>query len=103
IRGAEADPLFHSSAGQETGESVRVMIATGRINALRGRAATKLRCPDYERVVQQASLFEVLDQPGDRLIHYGGLVVVVFLEVLVAVPVDARRAERTAVQQLNKS
>src|SRR5262245_36982615 len=29
IRRAEADSLSHSCAGQETGESVRVMIATG--------------------------------------------------------------------------
>ena len=41
--------------------------------------------------------------PRDRLVHRRGLRVVIFLHVLVAVPIDARTAERTAVENLHKT
>src|SRR6266516_5820151 len=80
-----------------------MVIATRGTNALRGRAATKLRRPDKERVLQHAALLEVVDEGGHRLVHRGRLLVVILFQVLVAIPVDARAAEGAAVEDLNEA
>src|SRR5579872_6700233 len=79
IRAAVTESSFGSGPGQEAGETIRMMIAAGGFEALRRRSAAKLRVPDHERVIQHASLFEILDERGGRLVHGGGLGQMVFL------------------------
>ena len=66
------------------------------------RRAAELGREQDERVVEHPALTEIAQQGGDRLIDAQRLLRVVLFDTLVAVPVDARRAERTSGKQLNK-
>ena len=69
---------------------------------MRYRTAAEFGRPDDERVVEHAAVFEILDERRDGAVHRRCLRVVVLPHVLVAVPVDPRAAERTAVEELNE-
>ena len=56
--------LLDASTGQPDREAVGVMIASVGVFGTGG--ASELGTPDDQRFVEQASLFEVLEQTGDR-------------------------------------
>jgi len=49
---------------------------------LSGWSPAKLAAPENESVIEQAALFEVGDQSGDRLIHLGRKFGILFTQVL---------------------
>src|SRR2546421_5715976 len=55
-------------------------------SALRINGAAEFAAPDYERVVQEAALLEVLDQGGRGLVRVAALLGDVFRQVAVLVP-----------------
>ena len=60
------------------------MVTPKRAQPLRHRSAAEFGRPNDQGVLQHPPLFEVLEQPGDRTVHDGCLVVVVADDVLVA-------------------
>jgi hypothetical protein len=54
--------------------------------AFTGRRATELASPDDERIVQQATLFQVLQKSGDRTVGGKRISFVSALEIAVLVP-----------------
>src|SRR5262249_33546632 len=65
---AERDARFHAAAGEPHCERVRMMVAPVVAAALHHRRAAELTAPDYERVVQEAALLQILDERGTRLV-----------------------------------
>ncbi len=56
------------------------------VGALRGGGAAELAAPQDERIFEQTTGLEVLQQGRDRLIDFGGIRFVVALQALVLVP-----------------
>ena len=92
-RGAQLVGLPHrhaaldAAAGHPHGEAERVVVAPRALGVLGRRLAPELAAPHHQRLVEQAALLEVLQQPRDRLVGAARVVVVVLLEVAVRVPV----------------
>ena len=63
---------LYSSTSQPVGKSLRVMIAPP-ILALRYRLPPELTTPDNQGFLQQSALFQVLKQPGNRLVNLGAV------------------------------
>src|SRR3954462_3097654 len=61
-------------------------VVGGRECSLRVNGATKFTAPDYERIVQQPALFEVLNERGGRLVGRRALFGDVNGELVVLVP-----------------
>ena len=55
-----AESAFHTGAGQEASEGVRVVIAASAVGLQEGHA-TKLRCPYDQRVFQQTAFCQVVE------------------------------------------
>src|SRR5262249_38816383 len=79
------------------------MVTAFAVDALGERRAAELCGPEDERVLQQAALLEVGEQARAGSVENGGLFVVIVLQILVRVPVDARRAESAAVDELHEA
>src|SRR4051812_19047071 len=79
------------------------MIAPRGSEALGGRAAPEFGVPDEQGVIEHAALLQILNQARDGLVHRRSLNLVIVLKVLVSVPIDARAAERSAIEELHKS
>src|SRR5437588_1994202 len=82
-----ADAAPDAGAGQPGDECATVMVTAG--SALRERHAAELGRPDDQRVLEQATLFQVAKKPGDRLIDAPGNERQFRGDVLVVVPVLA--------------
>src|SRR6266404_387512 len=74
-----ADDLaaFDTAAGHPDAEGKRMMVAASHAGKPRpvfaqGRAA-KLGGPHYQRALEQAALFEVLEQGGHGLVYYSAI------------------------------
>ena len=63
------------------------MIAAGALGVFGGRLAAEFAAPDDQRLLEQAALFQILQQAGDRLVGFAGVQVVVGFQVAVGVPV----------------
>ena len=66
VGGAVDDAALDAAAGHPDGEAVGVMIAA--VGALGTRCAAELGGPDDDRVVEQAALFQIVQQAGDWLV-----------------------------------
>ena len=81
---------LHARSGQPDGEPVRVMVAAGElllgVADLQPRSPAELGATDYQRVVPQPPLFQVLQQPGDRTIDPCTRAGVEFLQLVVRIP-----------------
>src|SRR5205823_9561947 len=71
-------------------ESVGMMVPA--VGVFRSRRAAELRRPDDDRLVEQATLLEVLQEPGDRPINAGAVGAVVLFQFAVRVPATAAAA-----------
>src|SRR5438034_1029711 len=69
VRGTVNDTAFDAAACHPGAESLRVVIAS---RLLRARSPAKLRAPDHQRILQQTTLLQVLNQSGDRLVGLRG-------------------------------
>ena len=79
IGGAVAGSAFHPGTGKPSGEAVGIVVAP--IGAgLKHWHAAKLSGEDNQRVVEQAALFQVAQQPGDRLVEDLAVHVVLLLQ-----------------------
>src|SRR5687767_1893538 len=76
--------LFRSAAGEPNGEAAGIVVAAGAVLFGVGGAAEFAAPPD-QRILQQASLFEVGEETGDGFVHGAG-VVGVFGEIGMLVP-----------------
>ena len=74
-------------SGHPHGEPVGIVVSSCALCVFGSRLATEFSPPDYQGFVQQASLLEVLEQSGDRLIGRTGMLGVVEHEVAVGIPV----------------
>ena len=99
-----AEWSFDAGPGQPRGKAGRVVVSTAG-SLLESRHATKLGTPDDERVFEQPSLFEILEQRGRRLIEHLPMLFVLRLQRLVTVTVtDALAACLiSTVEQLDES
>ena len=70
---------------------------------LRTRHPAKLRGPEHKRVFQQAPLLEILDEGRRSPRHAGGERPVIPLDILVAVPVAARKPVVVPAPHLDES
>ncbi|MFM1944028.1 MAG: hypothetical protein RI897_3010 [Verrucomicrobiota bacterium] len=72
---------------------------------LEGGHASELGAPDYQRVFEEAALFQVTQEGGGGLVHDGAVLAVLFLEHLVSVPVaDAFAAGLVgAIEELDEA
>ena len=68
IGGAVAHAAFHSGTGKPSGEAVRIMVAPVGAGLKHWHAA-ELGGEHYERVFQQAALFQIAQQAGDGLVE----------------------------------
>src|SRR3954454_8228775 len=89
--GLAVDVAFaDSAAGHEDRKRVRVMVAAGRdrliLLVLSERGSTELAGDDDQRFVQQAALFQVVDQGGDGLVTEPSVERQLDVEPLVVVP-----------------
>src|SRR6202044_1314776 len=75
------------------GETKGVVVAA--VTALGHRSAAKLAAPNHQRLIEQASGFQVLQEPRDWLVHGAGVVFMTDAEAAVLVPAVAARG-RTA-------
>src|SRR5690349_11792029 len=97
-----ADAALHSGASQPAGEAVGIVVPALRA-LLEERHAAELRAPDDERVFQQAALAEVGDQRRCGLVKDGGVLVVLLLELVMAVPVQLTTASVGAIEKLDEA
>ena len=81
------DAALDAAAGEPGGEAVGVVVAAVRL--LRSGRSAELGAPDDERLVQQAALFQIRQQSGDRLVDLGAEFRVTCLERRVGVPAPA--------------
>ena len=63
----EAEAALHASAAQKEAESAMVVAAAPGIAGQRSSA--EFPTPDNQRVFEHVALFEIRQQPGDRLVH----------------------------------
>ena len=70
VGGPVCDAAFEAASGQPGGKTLGVMITA--IGALGKRCASELTAPPNQSVVEQATLFQVSQQPGDRLVYFQG-------------------------------
>src|SRR3989454_12268689 len=75
VRLAMRDSWLNPGACQPEGKSSGVVIAADKLHLLAAavfahRGAAKFTAPDDERIFQQASLLEIIQQRRDRLIHF---------------------------------
>ena len=69
VGAADRLAAFDAAAGHPHREAGGVVVTAVALFGHRG--AAEFAAPDDERVLEQAAGLEVLDQPGDRLIHRG--------------------------------
>src|SRR5947199_6381567 len=96
IRLSEGDAFLDATARHPDAEAARVMIAPVvgvRQFALAVNGSAELAAPDHQRVVEQAPLLQVQDQPRRSLVHAFGLQGNIPGQVVV---------ERTALAELRK-
>ena len=89
---------FNAAAGKPHREAARVVVAAkagGSEVALAVNSAAKFSSPDDEGVIKKASLFEVCDESGGRLVCFLTACGELFLETAVSVP--------TAVEELHEA
>ena len=77
---------LHASSRQPHGKGVRVVVAAGLIPLLRDREAAELPPPDNERLVEQPTSVEILQERRDRAVGLGSEAGMVAADVGMAVP-----------------
>ena len=82
VGGADGLAALHAAAGHPHREAGRVVIAAVAFFA--HRRAAEFAAPDDQRLVEQAALLEVLEQPGDRLVDLAAEPAVVLLDLACA-------------------
>ena len=86
---------FHSSPGEHVTEATRMMIAPAVfLRGLLVDCSTKLTSPDDQRLVEQASLPQVGDQAGRRVIGVAALPGHVAREVGVMIPAHVKQLDK---------
>src|SRR5205823_4613557 len=86
---AVGQAALDAAASQPDREAAAVMVAPIVVFGQRALAvdgAPELPAPDHERVVEQAALFEVLDERGGSLIRITALAANLHRQVAVLVP-----------------
>ncbi len=63
------------------------MVSTGSLGVLGRRLTPEFSAPDNHRLLEQATLLQVVDQASDRLVGFQGVDVVVAFQVTMSVPV----------------
>src|SRR5581483_5382093 len=98
VRPAVNDPALKTSAGHPHTEAIRMMIAAAALS-LYSRSPAELSPPDHDRFLQQAALFQILQQTGDGQVHLGRQLAVILLKLGMSIPF---RQRSTTVINLHK-
>ena len=77
---------FHAAACQPHGKPVGIVVAPIHALALHGGRTPKFPAPHHQRVIEQPTCLEVLEQAGDGFIHLTGLFSVALAQVAVLIP-----------------
>ena len=65
--------------------------------------AAKFRAPDDEGVLEQTALLEVAHEGGSGLVEDGRMLVVLFFQLVMAVPVEFAAAGVGSIEELHES
>src|SRR5262245_17014759 len=83
IRCPMGNAAFDSPSCHPCAETLRVMVATG---ILRSRRSTKLCAENHQSLIQQSTLLQVFEQPGNWLIHLCCELGMVALDIGMGIP-----------------
>ena len=97
-----ADARLHARARHPAGEAVGIVIAALRAFLEEGHAA-KLRAPDNKCILKQATLFQITNQSGGRLVEDLRMHIILRFEITVAVPVEFASTRIRAVEKLHEA
>ena len=91
VRLADHRAALDAAARQEEAVRQRMMVAAGvvgvaRVADLAHRGAAEFAAPDYQRVLQQSALLQVLDQRRGRLVGHIAMRLELAIEIGVVVP-----------------
>src|SRR5262249_926356 len=96
VRRAVGEAAFEAAAAEEHGKAFHVMVTTGAALVFLGHGgAAEFTAPDDDGVVEQAALFEVLDERGGGAVNVGGVLADVFDEIVVMVPIAVVELDET--------
>lgn len=98
VRGSVGDAALDAAAGEPHRESVGVMIPP--IAALITGSPSEFCSPHDQRFIEQAPLFEILEQPGNGKVHLATEPAVSVAQVAMGIPFA--RPTVTAMENLNE-
>ena len=84
---ANTNPTLDAAASHPHGEAVTVVITPGALGILSGGLTPEFTSPNNQRFIEHTSLFEILKKAGDGLVSVPSVVIVVFFQVAVRIPV----------------
>ena len=84
VGGAIDGAPLHPPAGDPDAEPERIVIAA--VRPLRERRPAELPRPDDERLLEEPTTFQVVDQPGNRLVDLSGHLAMAGFQATVLVP-----------------
>ena len=90
VGGAVNVSALDAAARHPDGEGVGMVVSSA--GSFRAGGSAELGGPDNQRLIQQAALFEVLQQPGNGFVDLPAQTVVALLQRPVGVPAIARGA-----------
>ena len=84
---AHADTTLDATAGHPHREAIRVVVPAGALGVFGCWLSSEFTAPDNQRLLEQSTLLQVVDQTGDRLVGFQGVHVMVAFQVAVSIPV----------------
>ena len=103
VGSAVAETRLQSRSSHPNGEDVLMMITALAVDALSDGRAAKFSRPEHECIFEEAAGFQILKRPATGLSMVDGLGGMIIHDIFVAIPIDARLAERAAIEQLHEA
>jgi hypothetical protein len=90
VRGADDSACLEAAASDPASEGLHVMVSPVSVDVvgvLRHRRSSEFAGPDHDRVVEQASLLQVLDERVAAAVHLATLLFNPYGQLVVMIPV----------------
>ena len=84
VGGSVDCPAFDSASSHPDGKAE--VVVTAPVRTLTAGSASEFRAPDHERLIEEASLLEIFQEPRDGLINLLAIPGVICLQVAVSIP-----------------